>query len=282
MLVKFSKLHGLGNDYVYVVTHEQPIHDPPALARAISDRHRGVGGDGLILVAPPEARDAHVRMIMYNADGSRGGMCGNGVRCVAKLAYERGLAPHNPMRVQTDRGVLALVLMLDAAGRVERVRVDMDEPILDPRRIPIDVAGARVVQHLPAWDDLRVPFTAVSMGNPHAVFFVPDVGRVDLMHWGPRVERDPIFPQRVNVHFASVMSRTQVRMVTWERGTGRTEACGTGACAVVVAGVLCKLLDRVVAVDLPGGRLDIAWDEASNHVFMTGPATHVFDGDWPA
>lgn len=281
MPIKFTKMHGLGNDYVHVSLFDQRVDDPAALARVISDRHRGVGSDGLILVAPPEDAGAHVRMIMFNADGSRAQMCGNGIRCVAKLAYERGLARANPLRVQTDRGVLSLDLTLDADQRVREVRVDMGPPILQPQRIPVALDGERVVgSPLPLGERL-LSMTAVSIGNPHAVFFEPDLTRIPLAEWGPQLERHPLFPERVNVHFAQVVRPDLVRMITWERGTGITQACGTGASAVCVAGVLNDLTDRAITAELPGGRLKLEWDQASRHVFMTGPAEEVFTGEWP-
>lgn len=281
MALEFVKMHGLGNDYVFVSLFGQRVDDPPSLARAVSDRHRGVGSDGLILVAPPDDPAAHVRMIMYNVDGSRGQMCGNGIRCVAKLAYERGLARVNPLRVQTDCGVLTLELRLSAAGLVEQVCVDMGAPILEPRRIPVKLDGERVVACPIPLRQHALALTAVSMGNPHAVFFAPDLERVPLAEWGPPLERHPLFPERANVHFAQVVRPDFVRMITWERGSGPTQACGTGASAVCVAGVLNKLTQRAITVEVPGGQLALRWDDATDHVFMTGPATEVYTGRWP-
>ncbi len=281
MGLAFTKLHGLGNDYIFVSVLDQRVADAPALARAISDRHRGVGSDGLILLAPPEAAGAHIRMIMYNADGSRGQMCGNGIRCLAKLAYERGWARHNPLQVQTDNGVLTLELTVDPAGRVGRVRVDMGVPLLRPEKIPVRLAGERVVDvPLPDFQP-ALRMTCVSPGNPHAVFFVPQLERVPLAEWGPQIEHHPVFPERVNVHFVQVERPDRVRMITWERGSGATQACGTGASAVCVAGVLNGLTQRRITARLPGGELDLEWDAASGHVFMTGPAEEVFSGEWP-
>lgn len=280
MAIRFTKMHGLGNDYVYVDVFEQRIAAVPELARRISDRHRGVGGDGLILVAPPDGADADVRMIMFNADGSRSQMCGNGVRCVAKFAYERGRSRANPMRVQTDRGVLTLELAL-VDGRVDQVRVDMGEPILEPAKIPVALGGANVVNAPLPLPDCVLSMTCVSMGNPHAVVYVDDTRRVPLKEWGARIERHPLFPERINAHFVQVIEPGHVRMITWERGTGPTQACGTGAAAVCVAGVLTGRSQRNVRVTLPGGDLQLEWDESSNHVFKTGPATDVFDGVWP-
>lgn len=303
MPLNFTKMHGLGNDYVYVNLFTEKVADPPALSRTISDRHRGVGSDGLILIAPPTtpdprgtvARDADARMIMFNADGSRSQMCGNGIRCVAKYVYERGLARRNPLRIATDGGVLTLELSLDPRGRVARVRVDMGEPILEAARIPVRCEGVeRRVQgagngpgpspvvDLPLEAAGRTFLaTCVSMGNPHAVIFCDDLAAVRLSEWGPLLERHPDFPERVNAHWVQVERPDYVRMVTWERGSGPTQACGTGASAVCVAGVLKGLTARTLTARLPGGELLLEWNADSNHVFMTGPATHVCDGVWP-
>lgn len=281
MPIPFTKMHGLGNDYVYIELFTPREANWSELARAVSDRHRGVGSDGLILVAPPAAPGAHARMIMFNADGSRAQMCGNGVRCVGKLVYERGWARQNPLLVETDAGVLRLELSIDGGDTVRAVRVDMGAPILEPDRIPVRRAGGPVIDADFAFDPpLRV--TCVSMGNPHAVFFCEQVDRIPLHEWGPRIEHDPMFPQRVNVHFVEVRSATHVRMRTWERGAGLTQACGTGAAAVCVAGVLTGRAQRALTVTLPGGDLQLAWDEAGGHVFKTGPAVEVFRGEWPS
>ncbi len=294
MPLAFTKMHGLGNDYVYISTFDQTVNDPVALARAISDRHFGVGGDGLILIVPPSSGSpAHARMEMYNADGSRAQMCGNGIRCVAKFVWDGGLARVNPLQIETDSGVLRLELSLDGHQRVSRVRVDMGAPRLEPDRVPVRLAGARAV-NVP-FEALAQPaalaasifgaagprMTCVSMGNPHAVFFVQELDRVPLPEWGPLVECHPLFPQRVNAHFARVLRRDCIEMKTWERGTGPTLACGTGACAVAVAAVLTEQADRDVTVRLPGGELRIEWDRAGGHAFKTGPAIEVFSGIWP-
>jgi diaminopimelate epimerase len=281
MSLKFTKMHGLANDYVYVSLFDQMVDDPAELAKVISDRHRGVGGDGLILVGPPEASDAHVRMQIFNADGSRAEMCGNGIRCVAKLAYERGWARENLMRVQTDAGVLPLDLTLDEAGKVSEVRVDMGPPVLDPQKIPVALGGDKVVGMSIPLAGKVLSVTCVSIGNPHAVFFTEALARVPLGDWGPKLERHPLFPRRMNVHFAQVHKPDRVKMITWERGSGQTLACGSGACAVCVAGVLNGKTQRAITVQLPGGDLSLEWNEKSNHVFMTGPATEVFTGEWP-
>ena len=281
MSLRFTKMHGLGNDYVYVSLFDQALANPAALSRVISDRHRGVGRDGLILVAPPE-KGGDVRMIMFNADGSRGQMCGNGVRCVAKLAYERGLARSNPMRVETDRGILELKLYLDSNDRVGRVRVNMGPPILEPRRIPIAHDGEHAINVPLPLGEHTLTMTCVSMGNPHAVIYVDDLAAVPLREWGPRIERHALFPERINAHFVQVLSEAHIQMVTWERGSGPTQACGTGAAAVCVAGVLTDRSARKVLATLPGGDLELEWTDKGNDVFKTGPATEVFTGEWPA
>lgn len=282
MPLRFTKLHALGNDYVYVSLFDQQVDDAPELARAVSDRHRGIGSDGLVLVAPPDVPTADVRMIVYNADGSRAQMCGNGIRCLAKLVYERGWARANPMTVQTDCGLRLVELTLDAAGQVTEARVDMGEPLLDPRRIPVTVDAERVVRHPISVEGETLLMTCISVGNPHAVFFEPDLGRVPLRQWGPQLECHPLFPERANIHFVQVLRRDLVGMVTWERGSGVTKACGSGATAVCVAGVLNDLTDRRLSVRLPGGQLQLEWDAVTNHAFMSGPAEEVFTGEWPA
>jgi diaminopimelate epimerase len=288
MKMRFTKMHGLGNDYIYVdCFHEKPPRDGAALSRAISDRHFGVGSDGLILICPSERADA--RMRMFNADGSEAEMCGNGIRCVAKYVYDHGIARKPTLTIETGRGILTLELELKS-DRVQRVRVDMGEPILDAAKIPTTRKGDRVVnQPLPAV--LKYPevkdcgidpsMTCVSMGNPHVIIYCRDVAKVPLELAGPALENAPDFPRRINVHFVQVHSPGEVTMRTWERGSGITLACGTGACAVCVAGVLAGRTQREVLAHLPGGDLQLAWSQADNHVFMTGPAVEVFSGDWP-
>lgn len=287
--MKFTKMHGLGNDYVYVNGFKERFDDINETARAVSDRHFGVGGDGMIVILPSE--EADVRMRMFNIDGSEGEMCGNGVRCVAKYSYDHGLSRNNPIRVETGRGVLSIALNVNARDKVETARVDMDEPILDLEKIGI-IQGAtgRNAYYKKRGDyayglahemgGMETVATFVSTGNPHMVIFVDDVARVDLEKHGPILENYPAFPRRTNVHFAQVNGRGEATMRTWERGSGVTLACGTGACSVLVAGVLTGRLDRAATIHLPGGDLQIEWDEKTNHVFMTGPATEVFSGEW--
>lgn len=283
----FLKMHGLGNDYVYVDGFAvSPPADPAEVARLISDRHRGVGGDGLILVLPSER--AAARMRMFNADGSESEMCGNGVRCVAHLVVSRGHAAAGPLSIETGRGVLAL--HVERTGpRTSRVRVDMGEPILDPARVPVVHGGERVVD-VPCtalggeaswWRQagLDPRMTCVSMGNPHVVLWCDDVAAVPLETIGPTIEHHPLFPQRVNLHVVQILSPERVRMRTWERGSGITQACGTGASAVCVAGVLGGRTSGKIVAELPGGELALEWSPGG-HVAMTGPAAEVFEGIW--
>ena len=282
--MRFVKMQGAGNDYVYVdCVRQPPPADPVKLSQVISDRHFGVGADGLILLCPSEKAD--VRMRMFNADGSESEMCGNGIRCVAKFAFDYGLTHKNPMRIETGRGVLTLVLEM-RGGKVEQVTVDMGEPILDADRIPTTLAGQRVIDYavpVEPWFaecGLDPRMTCVSMGNPHAVFYCRDVAKVPLEVVGPKVEHNALFPRRINVHYVQVRSENEVTMRTWERGSGITLACGTGACAVAVAGVLTGRTGRRITAHLPGGDLLLHWSEQDNHVHMTGPAVEVFSGEW--
>jgi len=235
-MIHFTKMHGAGNDYVYVDCFRHgPPSDPPALARAISDRHFGVGGDGLILICPSEIADA--RMRMYNADGSEAEMCGNGVRCVAKYVYDHNIKREKTLKIETGAGVLTLELEV-ANDAVQRVRVDMGEPVLEAEKIPTTLAGSPVVGRSLTVDGQTFEVTCVSMGNPHCVIFVPEATDELVLGAGPKIETDAHFPRRVNVEFVEVLSPTEVRQRTWERGSGETLACGTGASAVCVAGVL--------------------------------------------
>jgi diaminopimelate epimerase len=297
--MRFTKMHGIGNDYVYVNCFEQTVANPEKLAIAVSDRHTGIGSDGLILILPSKVAD--VRMRMFNADGSESEMCGNGVRCVAKYAFDHGLSKSNPMRVETGRGVLLLELQT-VGEKVRQVTVDMGEPVLELAKIPVLREAVGLTQRPHDYTisldrestlDERVyqskgsrtadnvfHATFVSMGNPHVVIFVDDVDGIDLGRIGPVIERGEPFPKRVNAHWVELISKNEVQMRTWERGSGITLACGTGACAVGVAGVLTGRTARSILAHLPGGDLRIEWREADNHVYMTGPATEVFSGEW--
>ena len=271
--MRFTKMHGTGNDYVYVDLFDETVSDAEALAQAVSDRHTGIGADGLILLAPAETDDADVRMIMYNADGSRAEMCGNGLRCLATLARAHGRTEKSSMRVETDAGIKEVEL------RKEGVRVDMGAPEFDPRKIPVDLPGPRVVDAPIEVEGQTLAMTCVSMGNPHAVVFVEDVAAVEIAWVGPAFERHPLFPQRVNVSFVEVIDPGHVKQRTWERGSGETRACGTGACAVCVAGVLTGRTATRLRSRLAGGELFLEWDD-EGRVFMTGPAIEVFHGVW--
>jgi diaminopimelate epimerase len=279
--MKFTKMHGIGNDYVYIDGFKEKVADPAELARKVSDRHFGIGSDGLILILPSGKAD--VRMRMFNIDGSEGEMCGNGVRCVAKYAFDHGLSSKNPMRVETGRGVLTLDLKT-AGGKVEQVTVKMGEPIFEPAKIPFDPSKAtptrcaHVFRYALEGDEMDV--VPVSTGNPHSVTFVDDVQKLDLNRIGPLAEHHPAFPKKVNAHWAQVISPRELRMRTWERGSGITWACGTGASAVCVAGVVTGRSERKVLIHLPGGDLNIEWRESDNNIYMTGPATEVFTGEW--
>jgi diaminopimelate epimerase len=286
--MRFTKMHGIGNDYVYVdCIKGPPVRDPAKLSQRISDRHFGVGSDGLILICPSEKADA--RMRMFNADGSEAEMCGNGIRCVAKYVYDHGLAKKPRLTIETGRGALTLDLDVQH-GKVARVTVDMGSPVLEPARIPTTLPGPRVVDHPLQLSNLVPHFsmmterwmvTCISMGNPHAVIYTSDVTKVPLESVGPVLENWEKFPKRANIHFVQVHSPSEVTMRTWERGSGVTLACGTGACAVAVAGVLSGRTQRKLLAHLPGGNLELYWTEQDNHVYMTGPATEVFTGDWP-
>jgi diaminopimelate epimerase len=275
--MRFTKMQGCGNDYVYVdCFREKPPKDAPALSRAISDRHFGVGGDGLILICPSEKADA--RMRMFNVDGSEAEMCGNGVRCVAKYVYDHSIAQKPVLTIETGRGVLTLELEIDS-GKVRQVRVDMGEPILQSERIPTTLTDDPPIDVPLPGQDMRV--TCVSMGNPHCITFVSDITDALVLGVGPKVEKDASFPRRTNVEFVRVNRPNDVTVRVWERGSGETLACGTGACAVCVAGVLTGRTQRQITAHLPGGDLRLHWSERDNHVFMTGPAVEVFTGEWP-
>lgn len=278
-MLKFTKMHAAGNDYIYVNCFVEQLPEPPAeLAVKISNRRFGVGGDGLILIEPSQVADA--RMRMFNADGSEAEMCGNGIRCVAKYVYDHGLARTEQMAIETGSGVLRLVLELED-GKVSRVKVDMGEPKLQPKDVPTTLSSQPVVNFETQFTGATLSVTAVSMGNPHCVIFVPQATDELVLGLGSKIECDPRFPKRTNVEFVEVVSPTELRQRTWERGSGETWACGTGASAVCVAGVLCGHSQRSVLIHLRGGDLQIHWDEASNHVLMTGGATEVFTGQWP-
>lgn len=278
--MRFTKMHGAGNDYVYINCFDEPIPaDIPSTAIAISDRHTGVGGDGLVLIGPSEVADA--RMRMFNADGSESEMCGNAIRCVAKYVSDRGIARKPELKIETGRGILTMQLFTGAGGKVEQVTVNMGAPILESARIPTTLPGDPPTNATLDVAGMSIDVTCVSMGNPHCVTFVDEVNDDWVLRVGPQIERHPAFPRRVNAEFIQVVSRDEFIMRVWERGSGETLACGTGACASAVAGVLTGRTNRTVTAHLRGGDLKLEWS-ASGDVFMTGPATEVFSGEWSA
>jgi diaminopimelate epimerase len=281
--MKFTKMQGIGNDYIYVNGFAETVADPARLARRISDRHFGVGADGLILILPSQQAD--VRMRMFNADGSEAEMCGNGIRCVAKYAFDHGLSRGNPMRVETASGILSLELRTQS-GKVTQATVNMGQPLLRLPDIPVDRESVTPMASPHQYSFVVGPHTIsqatfVSMGNPHVVTFVDDVNQIDVPTIGPLAEHFRAFPRRINAHWVQVKSPQEVNMRTWERGSGITLACGTGACAVCVAGSLTGRTERKILAHLPGGDLTLEWRENDNCVYMTGPAEEVFSGDWP-
>ena len=290
--MRFTKMHGIGNDYIYVNCFEETIDEPAALSQIVSDRHTGIGGDGLILICPSET--AEVRMRIFNADGSEAEMCGNGIRCVAKYAYEHKLAKAGgplavpgqlqcpaSMNIETGSGILTVGLIIDRNDKVEEVCVNMGQPILTARDIPVNIPAERIIEQPMQFANRAFVMTCVSMGNPHAVFFRDNIGLIELEKIGPVIENHSIFPQRTNVHFVQVGSREEFTMRTWERGSGLTLACGTGASACCVAAVLTNRCERVCTAHLPGGDLYLNWCEEDNCVYLTGQAVEVFEGTWP-
>jgi diaminopimelate epimerase len=274
--MKFTKMQGAGNDYVYVNCFEEQVPDPPALSLRLSDRHFGVGGDGLILICPSDAAD--FRMRMFNADGSEGKMCGNGIRCVGKFIHDRGLTDKTDITVETLAGIKKLSLNVDN-GVVRSVRVDMGAPELHAPSIPVVSQAPKFISQPVTVDGQTYFMTCVSMGNPHAVTFVDDTDALKLETIGPPLEHHRLFPERVNIEFVQPVDDSTLKMRVWERGSGETLACGTGACASLVAAVLNGKCKRRAKVILLGGALEIEWDEHDNHVYMTGPAEFVFDGE---
>ena len=274
--MKFTKMHGIGNDYVYVNCFEEEMKDPVKLAPIISDRHFGVGSDGLILILPSKVADCKMRI--FNADGSEAQMCGNGIRCVAKYVYDHKITQKNPLTVETPAGVKTIQLFT-TNGKVSSARVNMGKPRLMRSEIPMLGKETQVIDEmLTISEGISFRITCVSMGNPHCVIFVDNFDEIDLPHYGAEIERHRLFPERTNVHFVQIHNPGEVTMKTWERGSGITMACGTGASAVCVAGVLNKKTERKILAHLPGGDLELEWSEDGN-VYMTGPATEVFTGE---
>jgi len=274
--MKFTKMHGIGNDYIYVDCTREELKNPSEIARKVSDRHFGIGSDGLVLILPSQKADFKMRM--FNSDGSESEMCGNAIRCVGKYVYDNKLTNKNIIEIETLAGIKVLTMTIEN-DQVTLVRVDMGEPILVPKDIPVDSEKDRFIAETIIIDNQEFKVTAVSMGNPHAVSYIDNVDCFPLAQIGPKMENHKLFPRRVNAEFVQVIDRTTLKMRVWERGAGETLACGTGACAVLVSSVLNNLSGRTATVKLLGGDLLIEWSEADNHVYMTGPAVKVFDGE---
>lgn len=277
--MRFTKMHGAGNDYVYVdCFQERALPEPPSsLSPKLAHRRFGVGADGLILIEPSSVADA--RMRMFNVDGSESEMCGNGLRCVAKYVYDHGIARKDNLAIETGRGVLRVQIHSEK-GLAKLITVDMGQPILEAARIPTTLGESQVIGQTTEFGGKQIEVTCISMGNPHCVVFVPEATDQLVLGMGPLIECDPRFPNRINVEFVEVLSPTELRQRTWERGSGETWACGTGASAVCVAGVLTGRTQRDVLIHLLGGDLSLRWDANSDHVMMTGGATEVFTGEW--
>ncbi len=279
-MIKFTKMHGTGNDYIYVDNRKEIIKKPEKLAIEMSDRHYGIGSDGLILIM--KSKKADFRMRMFNSDGSEAEMCGNGIRCFGKYVYDHGLTDNKKITVETLAGIKELNMTV-RNKTVSRVKVNMGEPILRRDKIPmIGDAGIVVNEALQLVDGTHFKITSVSMGNPHVIIFVEDLDHFPVEKYGPMIENHDLFPQRTNIEFVQKIDRNRVKQRTWERGSGETLACGTGASAVTVASVLTEQTERKLSISLLGGDLDLEWDEGSNHVFLTGPAVEIFEGNWPA
>ena len=274
-MIKFTKMQGLGNDYVYMDAIHQKIENESSLAQFVSNRHFGIGSDGLILICKSDIADFKMRM--FNSDGSEAEMCGNGIRCVGKFVYDKGLTDKTTVTVETLAGIKTLELNTKA-GKVETVKVDMGEPILNPKEIPVISDEEPVKNLMLEAEGRKFKFTCVSMGNPHAITEVEDTDKFDVEKYGKVLEVDKAFPNKTNVEFIQIVDKNYVKMRVWERGAGETLACGTGACATAVACYLNGKTDRNVKVELLGGKLFIEWNEENNHIFMTGPAVTVFEG----
>ena len=275
-MIKFTKMHGLGNDYVYIDAINQKIENESSLAKFVSNRHFGIGSDGLILICKSDIADFKMRM--FNSDGSEAEMCGNGIRCVGKFVYDKGLTDKTTVKIETLAGIKTLVLNTKE-GKVETARVDMGEPILEAEKIPV-ISKEHPVKNLELEaENEKFKFTCVSMGNPHAITIVENTKEFDVEKYGKILEVDKAFPKKANIEFAQIIDKENIKMRVWERGAGETLACGTGACATAVACNLNGLTGKKVNIELLGGTLNIEWNEKDNHVYMTGPAVTVFDGE---
>ena len=275
-MIKFTKMQGTGNDYVYIDCFRETIEHPEVLVTKISDRHKGIGSDGLVLIMPSETCD--FRMRMFNPDGSESPMCGNASRCVGKYVYDNGLTKKTRISLETKAGIKYLQLFTKA-GKVEKVCVDMGEPILKASSVPVNIKEEQIINYKVNFAPEQYAITCVSMGNPHTVIFTTDIDKLPLEREGSKIECFRLFPERTNVEFVEIISSTKANVRVWERGTGETQACGTGACAVLVSGVLTGRLEREAIISLPGGDLKIEWNINDNHIYMTGDAVTIFNGE---
>lgn len=275
-MIKFTKMHGLGNDYVYIDAINQKIENEPSLAKFISDRHFGIGSDGLILICKSDVADFKMRM--FNSDGSEAEMCGNGIRCVGKFVYDKGFTKKTEVKIETLAGIKTLVLNIKD-GKVETVKVDMGEPIFNPEKIPVISKENPVKNLILTAKEKQFKFTCISMGNPHSITIVKDIKNFDIDTYGRILEIDKVFPKKSNIEFIEIIDKQNIKMRVWERGSGETLACGTGACATLVACNINGLTKRKATIELLGGNLEIEWNKEDNHVYMTGPATTVFEGE---
>lgn len=277
--MKFTKMHGIGNDYIYINCFETVVEDPEALSRQLSDRHTGIGSDGLVLIMPSEVAD--FRMRMFNPDGSESPMCGNATRCIGKYVFDNGLTQKRELTLETKAGIKRLQLYLEK-GKVKQVCVDMGEPILTTTDIPVRFPLTQVIDEPIDFQPEHYRITCLSMGNPHTIIFDSNIDSLELVYIGRKIELSEMFPSRTNVEFVEIQSPQKANVRVWERGTGETQACGTGACAVLVAGVLTGRLERRATIALPGGELLIEWNPHNNRLYMTGEAVTVFEGELTA
>jgi diaminopimelate epimerase len=275
--MRFTKMHGTGNDYVYVDCFHEKVDHPEELSIRVSDRHKGIGSDGLVLIMPSEIAD--FRMRMFSADGSESQMCGNASRCIAKYVYEKGYTDKTTISLETKSG-LKILEVFPENGKVHKIKVDMGEPIVETKKIPVNWDEDTLINQAIDFEPEKYAITCISVGNPHAVIFTEGIDRLDLEKIGPKIENHPMFPERVNVEFIEIVSPTYARMRVWERGSGETLACGTGACAVLAAAVLNNKLERKATISLRGGDLELEWNAKNNHIYKTGDAVTVFEGEW--
>ena len=275
--MKFAKMHGAGNDYVYIDCFKEKVDNPEELAIVVSDRHKGIGSDGLVLIMPSEICDFQMRM--FNMDGSEAQMCGNASRCVGKFVYDKGYTQKEQITLETKAGIKTLKLF-PVNGKVEKVTVDMGEPILDAKKIPVIWNEEQLINRLINFNPEEYAITCVSMGNPHAVIFTENIKNLNIEKTGRKIENHSMFPEKTNVEFVEILSPNHAQMRVWERGSGETQACGTGSCATLVAAVINNKLNRKATISLLGGDLELEWNEDNNHVFMTGSAVTVFEGEF--